>query len=259
MHSVLERFWRQFATALCFGLFGAGGIVFTLFAAPIILLCTRSPCQRARRTRYLVSYCFAGFIETARLLGVLEYRVKHRDRLRQPGCVIVANHPSLIDVVFLIALAPEADCVVKRALWRNPFTAVPIRLASYTSNDSATKLISRCKASLDAGNRLIMFAEGTRSRPGAPLRFQRGAAHVALAAHADMVPVTIVLPEPALTKGQRWLQVPDNKLSLTFSVERPIKPPDRAVSDYNNARAARHLTSELQQFFAERLNVAGNE
>ena len=46
-----------------------------------------------------------------------------------PGQIIVANHPSLLDVVFLVAQLPQADCIVKREAWSNPYLggAVPSR------------------------------------------------------------------------------------------------------------------------------------
>jgi 1-acyl-sn-glycerol-3-phosphate acyltransferase len=39
--------------------------------------------------------------------------------------MIIANHPSLIDVVVLIGLVRDANCVVKQSLWHNPFHPWP--------------------------------------------------------------------------------------------------------------------------------------
>jgi 1-acyl-sn-glycerol-3-phosphate acyltransferase len=41
-----------------------------------------------------------GFLWLMRTLGVLDYEIRNADRLRRPGLLIVANHPSLIDAVF---------------------------------------------------------------------------------------------------------------------------------------------------------------
>ena len=54
------------------------------------------------------------YMETMRVLGILTYRVEGAERLREPGRLIVANHPTLIDVVLLVSLMPEVDCIVKR-------------------------------------------------------------------------------------------------------------------------------------------------
>jgi hypothetical protein len=54
--------------------------------------------------------------------------------------MIIANHPSLIDVVFLIGLVRQANCVVKQSLWENPFTRGPVR----APNTSATTAAWTC-------------------------------------------------------------------------------------------------------------------
>ena len=69
-----------------------------------------------------------------RVLGILTYRVEGAERLREPGRLIVANHPTLLDVVLLVSQMPEVDCIVKRGLWRNPFLRWPVSWAGYLPN-----------------------------------------------------------------------------------------------------------------------------
>lgn len=47
--------------------------------------------------------------------------------LERQGLLILANHPTLIDTVFLMAFVKHADCIVNNNLWRNPFTGGPVR------------------------------------------------------------------------------------------------------------------------------------
>ena len=56
-----------------------------------------------------------------RCLGLMTYEIRGRERLRRDGLLILANHPTLIDVVLLVSLLPNADCVVKSAVARNAF------------------------------------------------------------------------------------------------------------------------------------------
>ena len=125
---------------------------------------------------------FRAFMETMRVLGILTYRVEGAERLREPGRLIVANHPTLIDVVLLVSQMPEVDCIVKRGLWRNPFLRWPVSWAGYLPTAAGEELIEECSATLRRGHSLLVFPEGTRTVPGKPLRMQRGAAHIALAA-----------------------------------------------------------------------------
>ena len=71
--------------------------------------------ERARTVMRLALRLFVGIMHR---LGVLTYEFRGRERLGRPGQLILPNHPSLIDVVFLLAFVPGAGCVVKGGLWR---------------------------------------------------------------------------------------------------------------------------------------------
>ena len=135
-------------------------------------------------------------------------------RLREPGRLIVANHPTLLDVVLLVSQMPAVDCIVKRGLWRNPFLRWPVAWAGYLPNSEGEALIEECSATLRRGHSLLVFPEGTRTVPGKPLHMQRGAAHIALAAGCDILPVTIACDPPTLFKGNPWYRVPSRRFHL---------------------------------------------
>ncbi|MDN5872913.1 MAG: 1-acyl-sn-glycerol-3-phosphate acyltransferase [Salinisphaera sp.] len=253
----LNRGWRIAGTGCSFAVFGIGGLVLTVTVVPALHLFVRSPLARKRRAQRVISAacrCFVGFM---RLIGVLDYRVTGREHLRHPGALIVANHPSLIDAVFLIALTPEVDCVINQDLWHNPFTGGPVRLAGYISNGTGPALVDRCCESLQAGHRLIIFPEGTRTRPGQRLYFQRGAANIAVHAGADLVPVTIIFKQTTLTKGEPWYHVPTNKVELSISVEPPIAVSPYLENTASQPLAARKLTADLYDYYTAKLARAG--
>ena len=93
-------------------------------------------------------------------LWLLDPHVKgnhHKSIDRWIGLLILANHPSLIDVVFLISFVRHADCIVKAALAHNPFMRGPIRAAGFITNGDGAGLLEDCVKSLRGGNNLIVF------------------------------------------------------------------------------------------------------
>lgn len=250
--SKIAHGWRIARTGACYIGFGIGGVAVILLAAVLRCVPSRSKSARQRRMRRVISSFFSAFLALARVLGLLEYRFEGASYLRRPGCLIVANHPSLIDVVFLIAFLPEADCVVKQALWHNPFTGVVLRQAGYTSNADGPELIERGRASLTSGNSLIIFPEGTRSRPGQPLRLQRGAAHIALAAGAEIVPVVIRFAEPTLFKGEPWYHVPSGKIQVSMRAHCSFDAEGHGAG-LPTTVAARRVTALIHKYFTQRL------
>lgn len=244
--------WRQLATGLSFALFGLGGLLLPLYALPWLLLTPRGA-PREARARWLVQQNFRFFMGFMRFVGIMDYSVQNLAELQRPGQLILANHPSLIDVVFLISLLPKADCVVKSDLLRNPTMRGVISLAGYIANNDPEQVLDAARSTLARGNSLIIFPEGTRTRPGQPIRMQRGAANVALRLAQKIRPVVIEVSPPTLTKGQPWYRVPE---SGPFAMHLRVMPeivPELAPDAATASLAARKLTRQLENYFTEEL------
>ncbi len=249
---MLNKGWRIFATGLSFSVFGLGGIVLPWLIIPVLYFWPGTPMQKERRAKTVVHYAFRCFVELMRLLGILSYTVEQRDKLNQPGQLIIANHPTLIDVVFLIAFIKQADCIVKSGLLRNPFMYGPISLAQYITNDNPEAVVELAAESLQRGNSLIIFPEGTRTTPGQALNMHRGAANIALHAGCAISPVLISCQPVTLTKGLPWYQIPDQPFHICL--ERREKLDISAYRESaNRPVAARKLTQFLEQYFTQEI------
>jgi 1-acyl-sn-glycerol-3-phosphate acyltransferase len=216
---------------------------------PLMRVVVLSPAKRSRCARAVIRMAFRAFIGLMRRLGVLTYDIQGRERLEREGLLILANHPSLIDVVFLMAFVDNADCIVKAALARNPFTWGPVTSAGFVANDSGPGLLDDCEASLAQGGNLIIFPEGTRTPRHGAVRMQRGAANVAVRCRRNVTPVRIQVEPATLGKGEAWYRVPPSRPHFVLQVE-----PDIAVAPFqaqaaNEAVAARHLTDYLTDYF----------
>ncbi|MBZ4415733.1 1-acyl-sn-glycerol-3-phosphate acyltransferase [Myxococcus sp. RHSTA-1-4] len=246
----LERGWRILATGIAFSTFGLGGLGLRLLYFPLLQLFVRDRARRTRLARLAVHHTFRVFVEWMRILGVLTYRVEGVEKLARPGLLILANHPTLIDVVFLISLVPNADCVVKASLANNPFTRGPIEATGYLCNDSGPGLVQDCIRSVKAGNNLIIFPEGTRTPVNGPMKLQRGAANIAVRGPCDITPVTIRCEPIGLTKGTPWWRVPPAPMNFTIVVrdDIPVAPLLREAG--TEALAARQLTTHLHDYFS---------
>lgn len=175
--------------------------------------------------------------------------------LNQSGVLILANHPTLLDVVALIALIPNASCVVKQALWRNFFLGGVVRAADYLSNAQSDLLIDACVADIQTGRPLVIFPEGTRSVDGMPLRFQRGAAYVALKGECLVQPVLIQCDPVTLGKGVPWYRIPPRRFRLRLVVLPALDVMDWVDHEVPTTLRARRLTAALETFFMDKLKA----
>lgn len=209
---------RLMATAASFTLFGVGGIVLGYVVFPLVSLLSPSPQVATRRCRKLVQLSFRGFIGFMVGLGILTWEISGRDKLARPGQLVVANHPSLIDIVFLISMIDNATCIVKPQLFRNIFTRGPVSRAGYIPSDAPETLIDNCVQAMEEGATLVIFPEGTRTVPGSPFRFRRGAAYVQQRSGCDVVLAGISSSPPMLGKHEKWYEIPHRRAHYTLSV-----------------------------------------
>lgn len=244
-------YWRVFATGFSFLTFGVGGLLLRVAVFPLLNLFVWQRDKRVTLARAVIRFAFRGFVGLMQTLGVLRYEIVGQHRLQRNGLLILANHPTLIDTVFLMAFVKRADCIVKGRLWNNPFTGGPIRAAGYINNDSGAELIANCIASLQNGNNLIIFPEGTRTSASGEISLKRGAANIAVRGARDITPVVIHCDPLTLGKGEKWWRVPSRIVRFRIEVRDDIKIDRFIAGGVSEVLAARHLTDYLQNYFTE--------
>ena len=250
--SRLDRAWRLLATGLAFVAMFGGGALLATTVIPLATLLTRDPVRRRRRAQAIVRGAFGTYLAVLRGLGVIRLDVVGATRLTGGGRLVIANHPTLLDVVILMALVPDARCVVKHQLWHRSLLRPIVRVAGYIPNDlPSDEIMERCAESLAAGDNLIIFPEGTRSPPGGLLPFQRGFAHIATLARADVLPVRIDCSPPTLLRGEAWYRIPERAPSFRVDVGEPV-PMAPFLNGTARPLAARRVRSHLERWYAER-------
>lgn len=245
----LFRIWRIGATGLSFAVFGIGGLLLRVLVFPLLNVLVRQPEHRVRAAREIIRRAFRTYVDLMRALGVLRYEITGLEKLERGGLLILANHPTLIDTVFLMAFVKNADCIVKGALWNNPFTGGPVRAAGYISNAGGAELVDDCIASLRRGNNLIVFPEGTRTGADGVITLKRGAANVAVRGARDITPVLIRCDPPTLGKGEKWWRVPPRRVLLRIDVQDDVGIAGFIGDGVSEVLAARQVTEFLQNYF----------
>jgi 1-acyl-sn-glycerol-3-phosphate acyltransferase len=251
----LRRGWRAFRTGLAFVVFGLGALVIEVLILPVLWLVSWRPSDRQRRVQLVIHHAYRLFAWFMATIGLIRVTWVGRERLREGPILVVANHPTLIDVVLLVAAMPQVDCIVKTAAERHPLLRWLVKGAGYIGNDRPEAFIEAGTESLRQGRSLLLFPEGTRSPERRLWPFRRGAARIALRSGRDLVPVVITCSPPTLMKGRPWYDVPACTAHLTLTVEEPIRLEDHEAACKTEAAGARALTEYLQGFFERNLHA----
>jgi 1-acyl-sn-glycerol-3-phosphate acyltransferase len=252
----MTRALRLRRAGLCFAYFGVGIWFLGAVLPPLVALPARlrglSPDALTRRTQRVVHHFFRSFlrcITDVTRIGHVE--TVGAEALTRGPVLVVANHPSLIDTPLLGAIMPQADFIVGPEWLRNGWMRRAIEGAGYLRAEDGAEVVRVAAERLRAGRSVVVYPEGSRTPPEGLRRFQRGAAHIALEAGCDILPVTLSVSPRVLMQGERWTDYPSGNPVWRVEVGEPIRTPVSAGSE-GRALAARRLTGVLEEHFEER-------
>ena len=246
--TVLSKTWRLLMATTAFAIFGVCGVLFGYIVFPLLHVIADS--DRAERwCRRTLQLGFRTFVSFLTFVGLLRCTLRgNTEPLTWRGVLIVANHPSLIDVIVLVSYLPDAICVVKEGVWHNPFYGRAVRAAGYIPRRQANEVVDQMASLILAGETVLLFPEGTRTPVGKKPLVRRGASLALVRANRPAVPVRLEIFPSVLGKGYGLLHLPAQRIQYSLTVGSVVKPTDFVGAGSERAQAregARLLTMAL--------------
>ncbi len=246
------------ATGLCFTGFYIGGFLLAAVWFNLLRLWCFDEKKRQKAVRSSLSLSFRFFLWLLGAFGLAKVQSCNIEELRADrGCIIVANHPSLIDYVIMAALLKDVNCVFKAELKHHFFFRGVIKAAGYLANSDPQELMQESRQCLEEGQNILIFPEGTRTNRSLPLKLHKGAAAMAVALDRPLRIVTIGCSEEFLSKQKRWYDVPPKIPVFTVTALDVLNwadfmkdPEDKELLGLMCRRINRHLTSVFNQVYA---------
>jgi 1-acyl-sn-glycerol-3-phosphate acyltransferase len=136
------------------------------------------------------------------LLGI-PYRLSGAGNLPDRPVIVLAKHQSAWETLMLQEVFKDTVFVWRKEIKYLPFfgwalASIPMIETDRTaSRSSLRRLVEQGRDRLANGYTVIIFPEGTRSRPGSKNRYKIGGAHLAVETGTPVVPV-------ALNSGEFW-------------------------------------------------------
>ena len=239
---------RLILMALCFAIFFGGSLLLGLLFCPLLWLVTLGRRQRARDLcTAFIGRGYGTFILCMRLMGLIRVdgKLEPPPELEGRPYVLVANHPTLIDVLFLLHWFPGLTCVAKKSWYDFFFFGTLLRNTHYLPNADTggdglgSTVLERMISHVKAGHPLCMFPEGTRSLATSLHRFKRGAFELAERAGVPLVMVFIDVDRPFLMKGVPFWKTASGRARYRMrilDVVQPSEDGDRGLERRNDAQ-----------------------
>ena len=235
--------------------FGIGAIILAILVFPFIRLFTLHKSDFGIIARAYVSHTFRVFLKNLEICKTSILKVENRQAFRDiHSKVIIANHPSLLDFVYIMSLVPNSTCIVRGSLTRTPLRGV-IKQAYITNNTDFNEVLVECKKLTDKGCNVIVFPEGTRSPRVGQNNYKKGAARIALYCGCDVQPLFIGgsdkyglgKTDPLWSYNHVEKYLYDIKMLPVIKIDQ--------FKELSDTIAAKHLTEEMEKV----IRAAGDE
>ena len=191
IENYLFNFCGCFMKIFAMTVFGVGAVILAVFVFPFIRLFTLRRKDFGVVARAYVSHTFRVFLGFLNLLHVSIRKVDNPEEYKNiHSKIIIANHPSLLDFVYIMSLVPNSTCIVRGGLTKTPLRGV-IKQAYITNTTTFEDMCVECKKLTDMGCNVIIFPEGTRTPRHGKNNYKKGAARIALYCGCDVQPIFI--------------------------------------------------------------------
>ncbi|MGL4957121.1 MAG: 1-acyl-sn-glycerol-3-phosphate acyltransferase [Bacteroidales bacterium] len=115
----------------------------------------------------------------------------HQETFEKPA-VIIANHESHLDLMYILALSPKIILLTNQWVWKSPFYGLIIRYADfYPVVNGVESSVDKLSALVKQGYSIVVFPEGTRSIDQKIHRFHKGAFYFAKELGLDILSIVM--------------------------------------------------------------------
>lgn len=147
-------------------------------------------------TRYQIITLWTRFIiASAKYICGIHYHISGLDNIPKDNGIIFAKHQSTWETFFLPNIFHQPTIILKKELLQIPFFGWglslldPIAIDRNDTKSALEQMIQQGSRCLEKGRFILCFPEGTRTKPGQKVKYKIGAAKLAEATKANVIPV----------------------------------------------------------------------
>ena len=214
------KIWRGFLVCIVFAIFGIGSLLLSFLFLPIGGIFWRGE-QKREKFSHIIHKLWHIYSQFFVILGLIKIETANVKPLR--GKIIVATHPTYIDILILVGLYDNSLCLAKKELLNNIFLKNIIKNVYIPNNIELDEFKRICTDALNDGYNIIIFPTGTRTVEGEEFKIHKGAAALQIGSGADIIPIKMECDYPFLQKGKPIYDAADRVITYKISQLAPIE------------------------------------
>lgn len=135
---------------------------------------------------FRIRYRFINFYSVLNLwvlkhLCNIDYRIEGQENIPGEACIVFSKHQSALETMMVQRVFPPLTFVLKKELLWLPFFGLglraidPIAIDRKSGRKAITEVVKQGIDRLSKGTWVVIFPEGTRSKPGSKLPYKKAA------------------------------------------------------------------------------------
>lgn len=242
----ITRFIRSILVLFSFAIFGIGAIILNFLIFPIAQIILKD-----NRLLYfysdIIRQAWKWFVGILISLKIIKLNISGLEEIKQiRQKVIVATHPSFIDILILIALIPRTSCIVKYSLSRNPILFNLVNSIFIMEDESLDKLKFHTKQMIEKGFNIVIFPMGIRHRRNEFPKIKKGAATIAINAKCNIVALKYYTDSDFLFIHQPIYEAGDKTVNYDLSYAGEIDVISMLQTTDNEIVIKKNITKKIE-------------
>ena len=159
------KLFRSFIVLFLFAFFGCGALIINYIVFPYISLFVK---EEEKRKAYcnVIHTTWKFFCTMMQKAGTIKVELTNPEKIKNlKGKIIVANHPSYIDIVLLIGSVPNTICVAKKELKKNIFMGNIVKSLYLINDEESEKMLKNTDEIHKEGYNIVIFSVGLGEIP----------------------------------------------------------------------------------------------
>lgn len=216
--------FRSFLMIISFSVFGIGCLIVGFLVLPIVNFFIKKKSKRLNIYSNIVHSTWKFFVKFLQLIGVLKFSIENINSFKHiKNSIIVATHPSYIDVLILLSLIPRTTCFVAPRLTENTFFKQVVESMFLISGKPLDELLIDTDFMLKEGFNVLIFPSGIRHRKNEYPKIKKGAALIAMNSKKDVIPVIMHTDFDFLQIGQPFYDAGEKAVTYSIKCNDKIK------------------------------------
>ena len=168
--------FRGLLVLFCIALLGIGAVVlrYTAMIFPAVFI--KDENKKIKTCSDILRKAWVFYLGILKLFRIAEIHIEDFDKIKNiKNSIIISTHPSLLDIVILIANIPYTTCFAAEKIGRNPFFRPMADLLFVLESRNIDEWLEKSMMFLNRGFNIVIFPMGSRHQLYEHPKIRKGA------------------------------------------------------------------------------------